>query len=87
MKNTIWYFRVYSLQGKLNLYFIIFHFFIYLFHFPIHSSTSFLLILEMIISGGLSPLSISFSLPLESRSVSVTCSSGTMNLRFTRMNL
>ena len=26
MKNTIWYFRVYSLQGKRNLYFIIFHF-------------------------------------------------------------
>ncbi len=26
MKKTIWYFRVYSLQGKRNLYFIIFHF-------------------------------------------------------------
>ena len=53
----------------------------------IHYPTSFLLVREMIISCGLSPLSISFSLPLERRSVSATCSSGTMNLRFTRMNL
>lgn len=54
--------------------------------YPIHSATSFLLVREMMISGGVSPFRISLFLPLDSRSVAATCSRGTMNLRFTRIN-